>query len=105
MARTRMTEEVLGELVAVLDPELVASVAAWLVHEDCQVTGEVYTAAAGRAARFFIGMTPGFYSPSLTAEDVCDHFDEVNATDGFMEPTSSPGEIEYLRSLLEESGR
>ncbi len=102
MARTRMTEEVLGELVEVLDPDLVAPVAAWLVHEDCAVTGEVYTAAAGRVARFFVGMTPGYHDPRLTIEDVRDHFDEARGTEGFMEPTSSPAEIEYLRSILED---
>ena len=102
MARTRMTEEVLGDLVEVLDPDLVAPAAAWLVHEDCRVSGEVYTAAAGRVARFFIGMTHGLYDPRLTIEAVRDNFEQVRATEGFLEPTSSPDEIEFLRALLAE---
>lgn len=100
MARTRMTEGVLGPLVERLDPDLVSPVAAWLVHEDCPVTGEVYSAAAGRAARFFIGMTPGYYDPRPTIEDIRDNFELVRDTDGFLEPTSSAGEIEYLWSSL-----
>ena len=60
-----------------LDPALVSPIAAWLVHEDCPVTGEIYSAAGGRIARYFIGLTPGYYDPKLTVEDVRDHFDEI----------------------------
>jgi NAD(P)-dependent dehydrogenase (short-subunit alcohol dehydrogenase family) len=104
MARTRMTETILGDLVEALDPELVAPVAAWLVHEDCPVTGEVYSAAGGRVARFFVGLTPGYYKPDLTLEDVRDHFDEARAADGYFVPEGSEGEIEYLRELLAQAG-
>ncbi len=45
MARTRMTAELLGPVADWLDPALVAPVAAWLVHEDCPVTGEIYSEA------------------------------------------------------------
>src|SRR3984957_466238 len=47
VARTRMTEELLGPLTEHLDPALVSPIAAWLVHEDCPVTGEIYSAAGG----------------------------------------------------------
>ena len=61
MARTRMTEDVMGDVVAKLDPESVSPVVAWLAHEDVPVTGEVYSVGGGRVARFFIGMTHGYY--------------------------------------------
>jgi NAD(P)-dependent dehydrogenase (short-subunit alcohol dehydrogenase family) len=57
VARTRMTEELLGPLAERLDPALASPIAAWLVHEDCPVTGEIYSAAAGRIARYFIAPT------------------------------------------------
>ena len=102
MARTRMTENLLGELVEALDPELVAPVAAWLVHEDCEATGEIYTAAAGRVARFFVGMTRGYYDPELTIESVRDNFETAREVGDFLEPSGAEGEIAYLSELLAE---
>ena len=41
-------------------PELVAPMAAFLAHESCPVTGEIYAAGAGRFARIFLASTPGY---------------------------------------------
>jgi len=86
MARTRMTENLLGVMADNLDPALVSPIAAWLAHEDCPVTGEVYSAAGGRIARFFIGLTEGYYNPKLTLEDVRDHFEQIRSDDGYIIP-------------------
>ena len=43
---------------------LVAPMAAFLAHEDCPVTGEIYAAGAGRFARIFIASTPGYVHPA-----------------------------------------
>jgi len=40
-------------------PDMVAPVAAWLVHEQCRTVGKTYFAAAGRAATFHLGQTSG----------------------------------------------
>ncbi len=96
VAGTRMTEELLGPLAAKLDPALVSPIAAWLVHEDCPVTGEVYSAAGGRIARFFIGLTPGYYNPALTLEDVRDHFEEIRREDGYTVPAGIADEFTEL---------
>ncbi|HEX3539953.1 MAG TPA: SDR family oxidoreductase [Acidimicrobiales bacterium] len=93
VAGTRMTEDLLGPLAEKLDPALVSPIAAWLVHEDCPVTGEVYSAAGGRIARFFIGLTPGYYNPKLTLEDVRDHFAEIRREDGYTVPTGIADEL------------
>ena len=93
VAGTRMTEDLLGPLAEKLDPALVSPIAAWLVHEDCPVTGEVYSAAGGRIARFFIGLTPGYYNPKLTLEDVRDHFEEIRREDGYTVPTGIADEL------------
>jgi NAD(P)-dependent dehydrogenase (short-subunit alcohol dehydrogenase family) len=98
VAGTRMTEELLGALAEKLDPALVSPIAAWLVHEDCPVTGEVYSAAGGRIARFFIGLTPGYYNPTLTLEDVRDHFDQIRDEAGYTVPTGIADEfVELLK--------
>jgi NAD(P)-dependent dehydrogenase (short-subunit alcohol dehydrogenase family) len=96
VAGTRMTFDLLGPLAEKLDPALVSPIAAWLVHEDCPVTGEVYSAAGGRIARFFIGLTPGYYNPELTVEDVRDHFDEIRREDGYTVPNGIADEFTEL---------
>jgi NAD(P)-dependent dehydrogenase (short-subunit alcohol dehydrogenase family) len=100
MARTRMTEELLGPLADRLDPAAVAPVAAWLVHEDCPVTGEIYSAAGGRVARMFIGLTEGFYRQGLTAEDVRDHFAQIRDERGYTVPSRAAEEAAGLLKHL-----
>jgi NAD(P)-dependent dehydrogenase (short-subunit alcohol dehydrogenase family) len=96
LARTRMTEDLLGPLSEKLGPELVAPVAVWLVHRDVPVSGEVYSAAGGRVARFFTGLTTGYYNASLTAEDVRDNFDRIRDEDGYTVPGGPADEIAGL---------
>ena len=81
-------------------PELVAPVAIWLVHRDIPVTGEVYSAAGGRVARFFIGLTQGYYNPELTAEDVRDNFDQVRDQSGYLVPAGPADEVAQLLEVF-----
>ena len=84
-AATRMggdTES--GELA----PELVAPMAAYLSHEDCPVSGEVYAAGAGRFSRIFVGQTPGWIGDGEpTVEDVAAHWSTINDEPGYSVPT------------------
>jgi NAD(P)-dependent dehydrogenase (short-subunit alcohol dehydrogenase family) len=100
IARTRMTEELLGGLAEKLDPKLVSPIVAWLVHEDCPVTGEVYSAAGGRIARFFIGLTPGYYNPDLTLENVRDNFEQIRSDEGYIIPAGPGDELKALLGHL-----
>jgi len=101
IARTRMTEELLGPAGAKLDPRLVAPVAAFLVHEDCPVSGEIYSTGGGRVARFFIGLTPGYFNPDLSAEDVRDHLEQIRAEAGYTVPGGVADEIAGLVEQLQ----
>ena len=96
VAKTRMTEDLLGAMADNLDPALVSPIAAWLAHEDCPVTGEVYSAAGGRVARFFIGLTDGYYNPKLTVEDVRDHFEQIRSDGSYIIPTGLNDEFAQL---------
>ena len=91
VARTRMTADLLGALADKVGPELVSPIVGWLCHEDCPVTGEIYSAAGGRIARYFIGLTPGYFNAALTVEDVRDNFEQIRNEEGYIVP-SSPNE-------------
>jgi NAD(P)-dependent dehydrogenase (short-subunit alcohol dehydrogenase family) len=101
VAYTRMTEELLGaDLGQKLEARLVTPLVCWLASEDVDVSGEVYSAAGGVVARFFIGLTPGYYNPELTVEDVRDHWGEIRDEKGYIVPEDSSGELKKLAEIL-----
>ena len=71
-----------------MTPELVAPMAAFLAHEQCPVSGEMYAAGAGRFARMFIATTPGYVhpGPSASIEDVAEHWEAINDEEGYWVP-------------------
>jgi NAD(P)-dependent dehydrogenase (short-subunit alcohol dehydrogenase family) len=71
-------------------PDLVAPMVAFLAHESCPVSGEIYVAGFGRFARLFIASTPGYLHAGAepTVEDVADHWDAINDEDGYSVPAS-----------------
>jgi NAD(P)-dependent dehydrogenase (short-subunit alcohol dehydrogenase family) len=103
VAFTRMTEAMFPGMGEKLDPALVSPLVAYLASEACPVSGEVYSAAGGIISRFFIGLTPGYYNPELTAEDVAEHFDEIRAEDGYIVPEDISAEIEKIVGILKGS--
>lgn len=97
---TAAAQAILDDLVAQylqkLDPALVAPVAAFLTHQDCSFSGEIYTVGAGHVARFFIGRTKGFYRPGLSIEDVRDHLGEIRDEAGYTVPGGPADEMSEL---------
>jgi NAD(P)-dependent dehydrogenase (short-subunit alcohol dehydrogenase family) len=104
VAKTRMTEELLGPLGDALAPETVSPLVAWLVHEDCTTTGEIYSAAGGCISRFFIGLTPGYDNPNLTAEDVRDNWDTIRDESGYIVPDTLTDELKKLLDVFGKRG-
>jgi short subunit dehydrogenase len=81
-----------GSGPADMDPELVAPMAAFLAHDTCPVSGEVYAAGAGRFARLFIASTPGYVQSGVpTIEDVAQHWDAINDESGYTVPSDLMG--------------
>jgi NAD(P)-dependent dehydrogenase (short-subunit alcohol dehydrogenase family) len=76
-----------------MPPELVAPMAAFLAHEACPVSGEIYAAGAGRFARLFIASTEGYVSSSQepTIEDVAEHWATINDETGYSVPADLKG--------------
>lgn len=100
VARTRMTEELFGDAIEQVDPAAVTPVVCWLASEDCDVTGEVFSVAGGLVARFFIGLTPGYYKAGLTVEDVRDHWSEIRDVEGYTIPETPADEINKMFAIL-----
>ncbi len=67
-------------MATTMAPELVAPMVAFLAHEDCPVTGEIYSAGAGRFARIFIAQAEGYADTTgaPTVDDVAAHWAEIN---------------------------
>ncbi len=93
-------DELVGQYLQRLDPALVAPVAAFLIHRDCPVSGEIYTVGAGHVSRFFIGRTKGFYSPGLSIEDVRDHLAEIRDEAGYTVPGGPGDEMSELFATI-----
>jgi NAD(P)-dependent dehydrogenase (short-subunit alcohol dehydrogenase family) len=94
VAKTRMTEELLGAMADKLDPKFITPVVAWLAHEDVPVSGEVYSCGGGHVARIFTAVTQGWTDvENLTVEDIRDHFDEIRDEDGYAVPGNLTDEL------------
>ena len=102
VAKTRMTEDLLGAFGDALDPALVTPLVAYLASEACDVTGEVYSAAGGIISRFFIGLTPGYYNPELTVEDVAAHWDQIRDVEGYSIPEGPQDELKKIVETLSD---
>jgi len=100
VAKTRMTEELLGSFGEKLLPEEITPTVAYLAHEDCPVTGEVYSVAGGVVARFFIGLTPGWYANGHSVEDVRDNFAQIRDETDYIVPAGPNDELKKLLEIL-----
>jgi NAD(P)-dependent dehydrogenase (short-subunit alcohol dehydrogenase family) len=87
-AMTRMAGQREGEESKEMAPELVAPMVAFLAHESCPVSGEIYAAGAGRFARIFVAATEGYVhdTPEPTVEDVARHWAAINDESGYYVP-------------------
>jgi NAD(P)-dependent dehydrogenase (short-subunit alcohol dehydrogenase family) len=94
-AKTRMTKDLLGPMADQfdMDPALVTPIVAYLAHEDCPVSSEIYSAAAGRVGRVFIGATPGIFDKELTVEKVRDNFAQIRNEEGYIVPGNATEEM------------
>jgi NAD(P)-dependent dehydrogenase (short-subunit alcohol dehydrogenase family) len=101
LALTRMTESLLGGLGDKLDPGLVSPLVAYLVSEECDATGRVFSVGGGRIAEVFLGETQGFHDSDLSPEAVRDNWSTITDRDGYEVPANLGEEtamfIKFLR--------
>ncbi|HBX76157.1 MAG TPA: short-chain dehydrogenase [Acidimicrobiaceae bacterium] len=100
VAKTRMTEELLGSFGDKLEAEEITPTVCYLAHEDCPVTGEIYSVAGGTVSRFFIGLTPGWYKNGHSVEDVRDNFEQIRNEEGYIVPAGPQDELAKLLGML-----
>jgi NAD(P)-dependent dehydrogenase (short-subunit alcohol dehydrogenase family) len=102
VAKTRMTEELMGAFGDKISPEEVTPTVCFLAHEDCPVTGEVYSVAGGVVARYFIGLTPGWYRNGHSVEDVRDNWDKIRDETDYIVPDGPNDELKKLLEILSQ---
>ena len=96
-----------AELREVIGPrraaEAVAPIVSYLSSAECTVTGETFSAVAGRFARVIVGVTEGWFAEDplgVTAEDIAEHFDVICDTSTYHLPGSLFDEYETLAERL-----
>ncbi|HNJ97795.1 MAG TPA: SDR family oxidoreductase [Ilumatobacteraceae bacterium] len=100
LALTRMTEDLLGPLGDKLQPQMVSPLVAFLAHEDCPVSGQVFSVGGGRVAQVFLGETQGYYNANLSMENVRDNWDTITNRDGYAVPASLAEETAMFLPFL-----
>ncbi len=103
IALTRMTTGIMDGLGLKLDPEYVTSMVVYLSSEECEQTHEIYSVGAGRYARIFVGLCPGWAdseSETVSAEGVRDHLDQIRDPGGYTIPGNAAEEMIEAMKLL-----
>ena len=104
VAKTRLTEGLLGPMADNLNPACVTPLVTYLVSEQCELTHEMFDVGGGRYARVFIGMCPGWVAgPGATpsAEEVMANLGKIRDQDGYTVPTSIADEMKAILASLQ----
>lgn len=104
VAKTRMTEDLLGPLADMVDPDQVMPLVVYLASEACDVTHEVFSVGGGRYARIFIGVNQGWFAGKgevPSAEDVATNLDAIRDVSEYMIPGNNNEEMALLFQALQ----
>ncbi|HUO46797.1 MAG TPA: SDR family NAD(P)-dependent oxidoreductase [Acidimicrobiia bacterium] len=103
IARTRMTEQLLGPFAEMLDPEQVMPMVVYLASEANGFNHEIFTAGGGRYGRIFIGTNEGWFAGPKAVpavEDISDHMGEIRDITVFEIPMSINDELAIIARVL-----
>ena len=104
IAKTRMTEKLLGGLADALDPGYVTPLVTYLASEKCELTHEIFDVGGGRYARIFVGMAQGWLAAKDTipsADDIFDNIDKIRDQEGYTVPESIADETKAVIEALQ----
>jgi NAD(P)-dependent dehydrogenase (short-subunit alcohol dehydrogenase family) len=99
----QLLEELSKTFLTTFKPELVSPIVAYLAHESCSVSGEVYSAGGGQVSQLFMGRTQGYHHPMLTMELVHEHFARIRDQSTFTTPGNSGEEMALVFAALAAS--
>jgi len=105
IARTRLTEQLLGPMAEHLDPAFVTPLVVYLSSEACELTHEIFDVGGGRYARIFVGLCPGWTAPKggpPAVEDIEANLGTILETEGYGIPESIAGEMQSTMEALKE---
>ena len=103
IARTRLTEDLMGALADNLHPEQVTSLVTYLCSEANEETHQIYSVGGGKYSRIFIGMAPGWFAgvgEIPTAEDIAANLGQINSDEGYIIPDSIAAEMQTLMAAF-----
>jgi NAD(P)-dependent dehydrogenase (short-subunit alcohol dehydrogenase family) len=103
IARTRLTEKLLGPMADKLAPDCVTPLVVYLVSEQCELTHEIFDVGGGRYARIFIGMNQGWAKgpgQPATVEEIAAHMDEIRNLDAYIIPNGIGDEMKMVANLM-----
>jgi NAD(P)-dependent dehydrogenase (short-subunit alcohol dehydrogenase family) len=89
--------------IQALKPELVSPVVAYLVHEDCQISGMLFDVGGGSVTSTFLCASPGMVNAELTIEDVRDNLETIldrSHLRVLTDPSNPVGEPNEMASIL-----
>jgi NAD(P)-dependent dehydrogenase (short-subunit alcohol dehydrogenase family) len=109
-ARTRMTERFHPSpyaewFYATMQPEKVATGAAWLLSEACNVNGEIFAVGGGRIARMMIAENEGVIGSGISIEEVGEMMPRVIADERFFHPKDLGERSAKVAALFGFDGR
>jgi NAD(P)-dependent dehydrogenase (short-subunit alcohol dehydrogenase family) len=103
IAKTRLTETLLGPMSAALDPNFVTPLVGYLVSEQCALTHEIFDVGGGRYARIFIGLGKGWTTRKgkvPSPEEIAANLNQIRTTEGYTIPDSIAGEMQAIAESL-----
>ena len=105
IARTRMTENILGPVVDLVEPAQVMPMVVYLCSEANEYTHEIFAAGGGRFGRVFIGTNKGWFAGQGVVPDIEElaaHIDEVRDISEYEMPLNITEDIMILGQMLAE---
>ncbi|WP_404479368.1 SDR family NAD(P)-dependent oxidoreductase [Novosphingobium sp. BL-52-GroH] len=96
-AVTRMSEGIDTSRFPPMEPEQVAPMVAYLCHEDCEATGEMFVAMGGRLARARVAENAGLYRSEWSLEEVAAQIGGIREGGAALAfPPVPDGQLEHL---------
>ena len=103
IARTRLTEQLLGPMAEKLSPDCVTPLVVYLVSEQCELTHEIFDVGGGRYARIFVGMNQGWAKgpgQPATVEEIAAHIDQIRDVSTYIIPSGIGDEMRMVANLM-----